>query len=313
MRVHSRRSVSWRKWPAAILVSVLVGLAACSTGDERADAYGNFEATDVLISAETAGRLLSLDIEEGSAVAENQVVGLVDTVQLALERSQQAASRRAIRSKLASTAAQIAVLEEQRRVAQTELDRIHRLLREQAATTKQRDDLEGQIAVIARQIDQAQTQRASVHAEIEALDARVAQINDQIRRAVIVNPVSGTVLTKFTERHELVSYGRPLYKVADLTTMELRAYVSGAQLVHVRIGQVVNVQIDQDRSDNRTFQGVVSWIADEAEFTPKLIQTKEERVNLVYAIKVRVDNPDGVLKVGMPGEVRLRNQSPDGP
>ncbi|MBT8401077.1 MAG: HlyD family efflux transporter periplasmic adaptor subunit [Rhodothermia bacterium] len=288
---------------------LFLAIAGCSNNDQRADAYGNFEATEVLISAETPGRLIEFGIDEGMRVEEDVVVGIIDTVQLSLQKSQLHASRRAVGSKLGEIAAQTNVLEEQRRVAQTERDRVERLLRDQAATTKQLDGVEGEIAVINRRIEQARAQRASVRSEIEALNAQIAQVDDQIDRSIITNPVRGTVLTKFVERHELVTPGKPLYKVADLSTMELRAYVSGAQLPHIRLGQEVEVQIDESRSANQSFQGEITWIADEAEFTPKLIQTKEERVNLVYAFKVRVRNADGVLKVGMPGEVWLGDAS----
>lgn len=293
---------------AAFVLFVL--MAGCSNNDRRADAYGNFEATEVLVSAETAGRLIEFDIDEGMPVDAGAIVGVIDTVQLSLRRSQLRASRRAVRSKLGEIAAQTNVLEEQRRVAQTERDRVTRLLRDQAATTKQLDDVEGEIAVINRRVEQADAQRASVRSEIEALNAQIAQVDDQIDRSVITNPIRGTVLTKFVEQHELVAPGRPLYNVADLSTMELRAYVSGAQLPHIRLGQDVEVQVDESESGNRTMRGEITWVAGEAEFTPKLIQTKEERVNLVYAFKVRVSNPEGVLKVGMPGEVWLGDASP---
>ncbi len=290
-----------RNLRCAILLAAL--LAGCATGDDGADAYGTFEAAEVLVSAEAGGRLLAFDAAEGATLAEGQRVGLIDTLQLSLKREQLHANRRAVRSKTAGVLAQIAVLEEQKTVALTEKARVEKLLQDNAAPPKQRDDLDGQLAVLDRQIQQIRTQNATILAERDALDAQIAQLDDQIRKSVIVNPVAGTVLTTYAEPHELTAYGRPLYKIADLRTMLLRAYVSGAQLPHLKVGQAVQVQIDQDRAENRALQGEVSWIASEAEFTPKLIQTKEERVNLVYAFKVRVPNPDGALKIGMPGEV----------
>ncbi len=302
LRDSRRPPVSGRFWGALLLAALLVG---CGANDDAADAYGNFEATEVLVSAEANGRLVRFDVAEGAALAAGQVVGLVDTVQLALRRDQVAAQRRAVASRIAGVLAQIDVLQEQKRVAQVEQARIERLLQDQAATSKQLDDVAGQIAVLDRQILQIRTQNATILGEVEALDAQLAQIDDQVRRSAVVNPLPGTVLVTFAEAHELTAAGKPLYTVADLDTMILRAYISGAQLPHVRLGQAVSVRIDESAEAVRTLPGTVSWIAAQAEFTPKLIQTKEERVNLVYAIKVRVGNADGALKIGMPGEVRF--------
>lgn len=289
------------------LILVVAGalLAGCSKGEEAADAYGNFEATEILISSEANGRLLSFKAEEGQSITAGEVVGLVDTLQLALKRAQLQANRQAVRSRIAGVVAQIEVLEEQKRVALTEQDRLERLLQDQAATQKQLDDVKGQISVLDRRIEQIRTQNATILGEIEALDAQIAQLDDLIQKSVIVNPVAGTVLVTYTEPHELTAQGKSLYKIANLETMYLRAYVSGAQLPHIRLGQSVEVLIDEDRVTMRSLAGEISWISSQAEFTPKLIQTKEERVNLVYAFKVRIPNPDGVLKIGMPGEVQF--------
>ncbi len=299
------RSPSTKRWLLFIVACILT-IQGSSCTDERADAYGNFESTEIVISAEATGRLIVFDINEGQSLAADETIGLIDTLQLSLSRSQLEANMRSVRSKTAGVRAHVAVLEEQRRVATTERDRVNRLLADRAATQKQLDDVEGQIAIIERQIDQARTQLATIRAELDALAAQVAQIDDQIRKSVIVNPVSGTVLTKYSNSHEIVSFGRPLYQLADLSTMELRAYVSGEQLPHVRLGQLVDVKIDDRQTGNRSLPGEITWIASEAEFTPRTIQTKEERVHLVYAVKVRVDNADGTLKIGMPGEVWFR-------
>ena len=186
---------------------------------------------------------------------------------------------------------------------------LRRLLADKAATQKQLDDVDGQISVIDRQIEQAQTQLSTIRAEIAALDAQIARVQDQLLEAIIRSPISGTILTSYAEPQEMTAYGKPLFKVADLSAMTLRAYVSGDQLPQIRIGQTVEVRIDQDRDSNRSLEGVITWISSEAEFTPKLIQTKEERVNLVYAFKVRLENPDGTIKIGMPGEVWLSDGS----
>jgi len=286
------------------LAAVLV-LAGCTGGDELADAYGNFEATEVLVSAGATGRIMRLDVTEGQTVAEGSVVGIIDTVQFALQKSQLKASRQAVRSKLAGVDAQIAVTTEQRRVAYRDRDRLKKLLADNAATQKQLDDVDGQISVLDRQIDLARTQLSTIRAEVVAFDAQIARVQDQIENALITNPTSGTVLTTYAEPREITTYGKPLYRVADLAVMELRAYVSGDQLPHIRLGQTVDVRIDETRSENRSMEGEISWISSESEFTPKLIQTKEERVNLVYAFKVRVENHDGSVKIGMPGEVWL--------
>jgi len=285
---------------ALTLSSCLLG---CSNDLSTADAFGNFEATEITISSEANGKLLVFDVEEGRLLQKDERVGLVDTLQLVLQRDQFEASRRAVYSRIPGVVAQIEVLEEQKRVAEIEADRINKLLQDQAATQKQWDDINGRISVLDRQIRSIRTQNATILSELEAVDAQIAQINDVIDKCSIVNPVTGTVLVTYAEPFELTSQGRPLYKLADLETMYLRAYITGSQLPHIRLGQQVTVQIDEDEDTNRSLSGEISWISSQAEFTPNLIQTKEERVNLVYAFRVRVSNMDGSLKIGMPGEV----------
>ncbi len=296
--------------PAWLIFAFL--LAGCNGNETAADAFGNFEATEILLSSEATGRLLTFAVEEGQVLSAGAVVGLVDTTQLALQRAQLHANRQAVASKAAGVRAQIAVLDAQKRTALTEKSRIEKLLLSEAAPRKQWDDISGQIDVLDQQILSVRTQNATILAEVASIDAQIDQIDDRVGRSIIVNPVAGTVLTTYAEPFEMTAAGRPLYKIADLDTMELRAYVSGAQLPHVRLGQTVTVVIDEDAETNRSLPGTVTWIASEAEFTPKLIQTKEERVNLVYAFKVRVPNPDGILKIGMPGEVvfAVRSSAP---
>ncbi|HLE55510.1 MAG TPA: HlyD family efflux transporter periplasmic adaptor subunit [Rhodothermia bacterium] len=301
-------SRTWRPSSAysrfsALAIAVL--LAGCGSDDRVSDAYGNFEATEVLISSEAAGRIMVFDVEEGSELGAGQTIGHVDTVQLALQRDQLIANRAALHSRIDGVLTQIHVLDEQRRVATVELDRIRRLMEARAATQKQLDDIEGQISVIDRQILSTRSQNATIRREIDAVDAQIRQIEDRIRRSIIVNPVPGTVLVKVAEAYEQIGVGSPLYKIADLSSMYLRAYVSGDQLPALSLGQNVTVLVDKNRSENQSLEGQVSWIASDAEFTPKTIQTKEERVDLVYAFKVRVPNPDGLIKIGMPGEVRF--------
>ena len=203
--------------------------AACTSPDEASDAFGNFEATEIVVSSEAAGRIERLDVEEGDRLASGQSVGLVDTVQLALQRDQLIANRAAMLSRMDGVRAQINVLEEQKRVAEVELDRIIRLLRDRAATLKQRDDVEGQIAVIDRQIASTRAQITTIRREIDALDVQVRQLDDLIEKSEIVNPVEGVVLIKYAQPFELTSPGSPIYKIADLSTVFLRAYVTGDQ------------------------------------------------------------------------------------
>ena len=285
------------------LLVVLSSLLGCTNDQHIADAYGNFEATELVISSEATGKLLGFTADEGRILQIGEIVGLVDTLQLTLQRNQLAASRRAVRSRIPSVVAQIDVLEEQKRVARIEVDRVEKLLQDQAATQKQLDDMIGQISVIDRQIQSIRTQNTTILSELEAMDAQIAQIDDALGKCRIINPVTGTVLVSYAEPFELTAQGKPLYKLADLETMYLRAYISGSQLPHIRLGQRVTVLVDEDEEANRPLQGEISWIASQSEFTPKLIQTKEERVNLVYAFKVRIANPDGAIKIGMPGEV----------
>lgn len=286
------------------IAMTLIAAAGCGNGEPESDAYGNFRATETTISAQTAGQLLAFTADEGRVLQAGQVVGLVDTTQLALSRAQVRASRDAVRSRIAGVLAQIEVLETQRDVALREKERVEQLLRDQAATPKQLDDLDGQLRVLDRQVQSIRTQNATILGEIAALDAQIALIDDQIRRSILLNPVAGTVLIAHTEPFEQTAPGRPLYTIANLDTLELRAYITGAQLPQVRIGQEVEVLIDGADGAISTQAGEVVWIASEAEFTPRTIQTREERVNLVYAIDIRVPNPDGTLKIGMPGEVR---------
>lgn len=286
----------------ALLALLLVG---CNAGDERADAYGNFEATEVTVSAEQGGRLVRFDVGEGRRVQADAPAGLVDTTQLVLRRRELEAQREAARTRIDQVRGEVDVLETELDVAETEQARVQRLIEDEAATQQQLDEMNGRVRVLTRRIQATRTQLRTIQSEVDAIDASIAQVAQQIDDARITNPVDGTVLTTYAEPHELVGQGAPLYTVADLRTMYLRVYVSGAQLPHVHLGQSVTVLVDRSETENQAFDGTVAWIADEAEFTPRMIQTKEERVNLVYAVKVRVPNPEGTLKIGMPGEVRF--------
>jgi HlyD family secretion protein len=286
---------------ALLLAAVL--LASC--GGQDADAYGNFEATEVTVAAEVGGRLLKLGVEEGDRVVSGTALGVVDTIPLLLERQAVAARRAAAAARAKEAAATIAAMEVQQTIAERELARTQRLLRNAAATAQQGDRAEREARVIKEQLSGARVARAALTQEVAALDAQVSQIDDRITRSRIVSPLDGTVLTRYVEPGEYVQPGQPLFKVASLDSLIFRAYVSGAQLASLRLGQSVKVGVD--RADTiATVPGRVTWVASAAEFTPTPIQTRDERADQVYAVKVAVGNADGVLKIGMPGELMLQ-------
>lgn len=286
----------------------VIFLISCEKKISVSDAYGNFEAREVIVSAEANGKLVSFEVEEGKTLKTNALVGLVDTVQLYLKKKQLLASIGTIASKTQDVGSQVNVLKEKRQNLIREQKRIKALVEESAATTKQLDDIEGNIEFIDKQIIATSTQIASrnqgILSERSPLEVRIEQINDQLKKSYIRNPLSGTVLTKMAEPSELVTFGKPLYKIADLEQMILRVYVSGAQVAKLKIGQTAKITVDAGKDKTRNLTGKISWIASQAEFTPKTIQTREERVNMVYAIKIQVKN-NGTLKIGMPAEVNF--------
>lgn len=279
-------------------------LCECSDRNDVSDAYGNFEAKELLISAETSGKILQLDIIEGQRLNKGDTVGLIDSIPFHLQRQQLETAIEAAKTKKTNVFAQIDVFREEKKTLLIEKDRIERLLKDGAATTRQMDQIEGQLRKLESQIKATETQFTMIENEIHSIRTQIDQVNDKIKRCIIINPINGTVLEKYAESFEIATMGRILYKIADLETMELRAYISGEQLPNVKLGQEVTVLIDQDAKTNRELKGIVTWISDKSEFTPKIIQTKEERVNLVYAVKVQVSN-DGSIKIGMPGEIRF--------
>ncbi len=286
------------------LAGLLGSLFSCSNG-EKADGYGNFEATEITISSEANGKLEFLNLEEGQVLEKGEVVGLVDTLQLYLNKQQLLASKVTVASKSGGVWSQVSVLNQQLKNAKTEQQRIQNMFAENAATQRQVDQANSKVEVLKKQIQNVETQNAPIVNEVKSIDAKVAQIADQISKSKITNPIKGTVLTQFAEPGEIVSFGKPLYKVADLEEMILRVYVSETQLPNIKIGQEVTVKIDSGE-EMKNYSGTISWISASAEFTPKIIQTKEERVNLVYAVKVTVKN-DGSLKIGMPAEMWISN------
>ncbi|NTW33121.1 MAG: HlyD family efflux transporter periplasmic adaptor subunit [Bacteroidetes bacterium] len=288
-----------------ILSLVAVMFAACNGNKDKSDAYGTFEATEVTISAESAGKMLFLKIDEGQEIKAGDTVALIDTVQLALKRDALIAQKKGVSEKVNNIAAQIDILKEQKKNSLVEKNRLEKLYKDNAATSQQIDNINGVIGVYEKQIQSIETQNAPVLAELEAYSKQIEQLQDQINKSYIVNPIDGSVLTKYVEANEMVIQGKALYKLADLSEVFLRIYISGSQLSQIKIGQKVKVLIDKNENENKEYEGVVTWISSSAEFTPKIIQTKEERVNLVYAVKVKVKN-DGTLKIGMPGEVRIK-------
>jgi len=284
-----------------ITVISLTVLVSCSGNGDRADGYGNFEATETTISAEANGKLLFFIVEEGNMLEKNTVVGVIDTIQLSLKRDQLLAAKNTIFSKSRNVLSQREVLKEQLKVAQNDHSRIANMIAENAATQKQLDDINGQIDILKQQMKSVETQNAPIVNEVKGIEVQIQQIEDQIEKSVLKNPIKGTVLVKYAEPNEVAAFGKPLYKISDLDEMELRVYIGETQLANLRTGQEVTIKID-DAEDMKSYDGTVAWISDSAEFTPKIIQTKEERVNLVYAVKVRVKN-DGSLKIGMPAEM----------
>lgn len=287
---------------AIIYLPLTILLMACQSNEQVPDAYGNFEATEVTVSAETAGKIQFLHVTEGETLQQGQFVGLIDTTQLYLRKKQLQASLKVIRARTPGISSQVAVLREQKRIAEKELRRFQELAQEGAATQKQVDDLQAQVDVLEKQIQSTRTQEAPLLSELDMIQAQTEQIEDQIQDARIEAPISGRVLLKLAESGEIVTPGMPLFRMASLDTLTLRAYISGRQLSEIKLGQAVQVMVDKAGGEYKSLDGILSWIADQAEFTPKVIQTRDERVDLVYAIKVRVPN-DGSLKIGMPGEV----------
>lgn len=291
-----------------IVIAVVLLVASCNSDTKLSDAYGNFEAIETLVSAEANGKIVLFNIEEGEEIKKDQLIGVIDTTQLYLKKQQLILSTAAIKAKMINIKPQINVLLEQKQNLERELNRVRKLKEDGAATQKQLDDLQGEMSVVDSKIlatkTQLNTQNAGIYSEVAPLEAQIAQINDLLRRSYVTSPINGTVLSKYSQLGELTAQGKPLLKLADLSKLELRAYVSGSQLDQVEIGKEVQVFIDSGADAQKSYTGKVTWMSSKAEFTPKIVQTKEERVNLVYALKISVPN-DGVLKIGMPGEVRF--------
>jgi len=288
-----------------ICVAAMV-LTGCNANRSGYDAEGYFESTEVTVSAESSGKILYFNAEEGADVEAGTLLGCIDTVQLYLTRMQLAKSAESVLKNRPDIAKQVQAMKEQLKTLEREKDRVARLLADGAATQKQMDDIESQIAVMEVQLDAQETALensvSSLDAQSSSIGMQIAQIDDKLAKCRISSPVSGTVLTKYAEAGEFVAAGRPLFKVADLDRVYLRAYVTSAQLSEIKIGQQVKVYSDYGKGYSKEYPGTVTWISSQSEFTPKNIQTDDERRNLVYAIKVAVGN-DGLIKLGMYGGI----------
>jgi len=289
-------------WKLPVGVLVILFLVGCRGNNQLSDAYGNFEATEVIVSAEENGSLLSFNINEGDVITKGQVLGQIDTTMLVLKREQLVASYGALEVSEHQVEKSVAVQQAKLDLVQKELTRVSAMLEDGAVTKQSFDQAEGEFIIAKRQLSQIQAQKEYVRARKKVMLAQINSLNEQIRRCKIVSPIKGSVLQKYSQEGEMTAAGRPLFKVGDLENMILRAYVSGSQLDDVVIGSTVEVLIDKGNDDYHRLEGTVTWVSESAEFTPKIIQTKQERVDLVYAIKIMVLN-DGKLKIGMPGEV----------
>lgn len=289
-----------------IILFGLIVLSGCSSEMSPADAYGNFEADEVMVSSQISGQLIEWRVSEGQQVSAGDLLGLVDTTSIHLQKRQLSAQMQVLQQSRASVQAEGRVIEEQISSAKRELKRIEDLFAGQAATQKQRDDAESALRVLERRLDAIQSQRARISAEGEVLKVQLDLLQDLMEKARIISPINGTILTDFVNAGEIVSPGKPLFSVANLQEIILRVFMDANQVADLQLNQPVTVMVDgKDETGTarlREYPGRVSWISSKAEFTPRTIQTREDRVTLVYAVKVVVEN-DGLLKIGMPGEV----------
>ncbi len=299
------------KYPIYLLVFFATLLFGCGNDESATDATGVFESTEIIVSSEAIGKILALDVSEGDKVSKGQVIGLIDSTQLHFSRLQLEASKVTVASGKPDIEAQIEATEREIEKQEREKERIERLLEGDVATQKQLDDIESAILVLKARLRSQKSSLSnsanSVDAQGMALDVQIAQLDDQIDRCRIKAPIDGTVLVKYAEPGEVTAMGKALFKVADMEHMNLKAYVTADQLVRLRVGQQVEVLAEFGESELRPYEGTITWISSKSEFTPKTIQTQDERANLVYAVKIAVPN-DGYLKIGMYGGFRLPSE-----
>lgn len=285
----------------ALIIGTLAFLTGCNDKTQQADAFGTFEASEVIVSSETSGRILVFDVTEGSDIEKGSSLALIDTTLFHLQKAEIDAGMRGIRTRIVTIDAQNDILRQQIENLKVNILRIENMLKDDAATLKQYDDLTGQKAVLEKQIAANNTQKASVAAELAVYESKKATLNEQVKRSDVKSPIGGTVTEKYAEAGEMMMAGKPLVKISDLSVVKLKVYVSGAQLPEIKTGQEVTVRTDKGKKEYSTYKGIISYISEKAEFTPKIIQTKEERVAFVYSVTIDVVN-DGYLKSGMPGE-----------
>lgn len=293
---------------AVYLLGLAVLLFSCHNEDGEYDATGVFETTEIIVSAQGTGEIMRFDIDEGKTVDAEVELGYIDTVQLSLKKQELLANLEATDSRRYDVARQIASLREEIATQKREQQRYQNLVQAKAANQKQLDDINARLATLEKQLA-AQTEtlengNRTVSGQVRMLEAQLAQVEDQIGKCRISSPINGTILSKYAEAGELASQGRALFKVGDIVNMYLRAYITADQLTELKIGQSVRVFADEGESRRREYAGTVSWISDKAEFTPKTIQTRDERANLVYAVKIQIQN-DGFVKRGMYGEIKI--------
>ena len=288
-------------------IATLLLIASCGKESEF-DAQGTFEATEIIVSAEATGRILCFDVEEGSTVEAGNIVGAIDSIQLHLQRRQLIAQQSALLSSRPDVKKQVASIREEIAKQKSELARVENMLRDGAATQKQYDDIGAHIRILEGKLEAALStldkNTSSINGNSVAIEAQIAALDDRIAKCRINSPVSGTLLVKYTQAGELASPGKPLMKVANLDEIFLRAYFTSEQLADITLGDTVTVIADFGGDERYSYEGRITWIASESEFTPKSIQTRDSRANLVYAVKIAVKN-DGRLKVGLAGEVKL--------
>ena len=313
MKQYANRACTTYRVPCTRTIALLAMvflLTSCGNKKGSYDASGAFEATEVMVSAQASGQIMQFDLTEGQHLQDHQVIGYIDTVQLHLKKAQLLAGMKAADSRTYNVSLQIASLKQQIAKQQTELARFQNLLKANATTQKQVDDIQSSLDVLQKQLaaqtETLQNANSSISAEVSGLYIQIEQIDDWIGKSIISAPVSGTVLAKYAEKGELAGQGRALFKMADLDQIYLRAYISADQLTQLKLNQEVSVFADFGKKEMKAYPGVITWISDKAEFTPRTILTKNERANLVYAVKVAVKN-DGYLKIGMYGELRIEN------
>ena len=291
-----------------LYIATLSILVSCGVSKEDYDASGTFETTEVLVSAEGTGKILSLNVQEGQTLAADEMVGTIDSMQLFLRKRQLITTEKSMQVRRPDVKKQIAAIEQQIETAKTERTRVENLLKANAANQKQLDDINAQISVLVKQLDAQKTTLVTTNQGItddsEGIRLQVAQIEDQLKKCRITSPIAGTVLVKYSEMGEVAAPGKALFKIADTSNMILRAYVTNDQLSRLKINQKVKVYCDSEKKDMKEYEGTLAWISDKSEFTPKTIQTRDERANLVYAVKINVKN-DGFLKIGMYGSVKF--------